>query len=99
MSYASFAQYYDSLTQNVEYARRAEYLCALMEHLGHRPGLTLDGCTGRTGNRCLRDRRVCGHALCCKAKSSRERPGPVVSVSKNAKTRPLWHGGYGDLCP
>ena len=42
MSYASFAQYYDSLTQNVEYARRAEYLCALMEHLGHRPGLTLD---------------------------------------------------------
>ena len=35
-------RYYDSLTQNVEYARRAEYLCALMEHLGHRPGLTLD---------------------------------------------------------
>ena len=42
MSYASFAQYYDSLTQNVEYARRAEYLCTLMKQLGHTPGLTLD---------------------------------------------------------
>ncbi len=42
MSYASFAQYYDSLTQNVEYARRADYFCSLMEHLGHAPGLTLD---------------------------------------------------------
>lgn len=42
MSYASFAQYYDSLTQNVAYARRADYLCALMTHLNHVPGLTLD---------------------------------------------------------
>ena len=42
MSYASFAQYYDRLTHNVEYARRADYLCKLLEHLGHAPGLTLD---------------------------------------------------------
>ena len=42
MSYASFAQYYDSLTHNVEYARRADYLCTLLAHLGHAPGLTLD---------------------------------------------------------
>lgn len=42
MSYASFAQYYDSLTHNVEYARRADYLCTLLAHLGHASGLTLD---------------------------------------------------------
>ena len=42
MSYASFAQYFDSLTHNVEYARRADYLCTLLAHLGNAPGLTLD---------------------------------------------------------
>ena len=42
MSYASFAQYYDSLTHNVEYVRRADYLCTLLAHLGHASGLTLD---------------------------------------------------------
>ena len=42
MSYSFFAQYYDELTSNVEYPRRAEYLLKLMERLGHVPGLTLD---------------------------------------------------------
>lgn len=42
MSYETFARYYDSLTHNVEYARRADYLCALLEQLGHSPGLALD---------------------------------------------------------
>lgn len=41
-SYSVFAQYYDRLTENVEYPRRAEYLLALVERLGHQPGLTLD---------------------------------------------------------
>jgi len=42
MSYSFFAQYYDSLTHNVDYARRAEYLCALMERFNHNPEITLD---------------------------------------------------------
>jgi ubiquinone/menaquinone biosynthesis C-methylase UbiE len=42
MSYSSFAQYYDSLTHNVEYAKRAEYLCALMKRFDHSAGITLD---------------------------------------------------------
>jgi len=41
-SYSVFAQYYDELTSNVEYPKRAEYLLELMERLGHAPGLTLD---------------------------------------------------------
>ena len=41
-SYSVFAQYYDELTANVAYSRRAEYLLALMKRLGHEPGLTLD---------------------------------------------------------
>lgn len=42
MSYLAFARYYDCLTRNVDYAARADYLCAVMERLRHRPGLTLD---------------------------------------------------------
>ncbi len=41
-AYGTFAQYYDGLTQNVEYARRADYLCEILEHWEHDPGLTLD---------------------------------------------------------
>lgn len=41
-SYAAFAQYYDELTGNVEYGRRAEYLLHLCKHLHHDMGLTLD---------------------------------------------------------
>lgn len=40
--YSVFAQYYDALTGNVEYAKRAEYLLDLSERLGHRPSLALD---------------------------------------------------------
>lgn len=40
--YSIFSQYYDILTANAEYSRRADYLLALMERLGHKPGLTLD---------------------------------------------------------
>lgn len=42
MSYSSFARYYDSLTHNVEYEKRADYLCALLERLNHSAGITLD---------------------------------------------------------
>lgn len=41
-NYAVFAQFYDELTANVGYARRADYLLALLEKLGHDAGLTLD---------------------------------------------------------
>ena len=40
--YSVFAQYYDRLTANAGYSRRAEYFLALLERLGHAPGLTLD---------------------------------------------------------
>lgn len=42
MSYSSFARYYDSLTHNVEYEKRADYLCELMKKFDHNAGLTLD---------------------------------------------------------
>lgn len=40
--YSIFSQYYDDLTANVEYPRRADYLLALMDRLGYQAGLTLD---------------------------------------------------------
>lgn len=40
--YSYFARYYDALTGNVEYPKRADYLLRLFERLGHKPGLTLD---------------------------------------------------------
>ena len=41
-AYASFARYYDALTRNVEYTRRADYLCEILKREGHQPGITLD---------------------------------------------------------
>lgn len=40
--YSVFAQFYDSLTANVDYSRRADYCLELLGRLGHAPGLTLD---------------------------------------------------------
>ena len=40
--YETFARYYDSLTRNVDYEARADYMCRLLEHCNHPAGLTLD---------------------------------------------------------
>lgn len=40
--YAAFAGFYDGLTQNVDYKRRAAYIAELLKRNGHNPGLTLD---------------------------------------------------------
>lgn len=42
MSYSAFARYYDSLTRNVDYSARANYLCSVLDRLGHSAGLTID---------------------------------------------------------
>lgn len=47
--YLDFSLYYDSLTANVEYSKRADYIIELMEMHKHEPGLTLDLACG-TGN-------------------------------------------------
>lgn len=41
-SYGVFADYYDALTLNVDYKKRAEYIINTLENLGHKIGLTLD---------------------------------------------------------
>ncbi len=41
-SYTAFAEFYDQLTIDAQYAERAEYFCILMERHGHTMGLTLD---------------------------------------------------------
>ncbi len=41
-AYSVFSQYYDALTSNVQYSKRADYLMELMGRLGHKPGLALD---------------------------------------------------------
>ena len=42
MSYGIFAEFYDELTLNVGYDRRAAYLAVLLAKFGHSAGLTLD---------------------------------------------------------
>ena len=42
MSYGIFAEFYDELTLNVGYDRRAAYLAVLLAKFGHNAGLTLD---------------------------------------------------------
>lgn len=40
--YQLFSQFYDTLTFNVDYAKRAEYIQSVLSLYGHEPGLTLD---------------------------------------------------------
>ncbi len=40
--YSVFAEFYDELTINAEYSRRAEYFLVLLKRLGHKPVLALD---------------------------------------------------------
>lgn len=40
--YTCFAEYYDTLTHNVGYKERADYLCRLCGHFHHEPKLVLD---------------------------------------------------------
>ena len=42
MSYSAFARYYDVLTQDVDYAGRADYVLRALDRFGRSPGLTLD---------------------------------------------------------
>lgn len=48
-SYGVFADFYDELTQNVDYKSRAEYFLEILRRHNHSPGLTLDLACG-TGN-------------------------------------------------
>lgn len=48
-SYVSFAEFYDSLTQNVAYEKRCDYLLQILKNKSYNPGLTLDLACG-TGN-------------------------------------------------
>ena len=41
-SYSFFAEFYDSLTENAEYKKRADHLISLFKRHGHEPGVTLD---------------------------------------------------------
>ena len=40
--YRFFSQFYDSLTFNVDYSKRADYIQSVLSLYGHEPGLTLD---------------------------------------------------------
>ena len=40
--YHIFSQFYDSLTFNVDYPKRADYIQSVLSLYGHEPGLTLD---------------------------------------------------------
>ena len=42
LSYSYFAKYYDTLMENAEYEKRAEYFLKLFRKHGHNTGLTLD---------------------------------------------------------
>ncbi len=41
-SYSYFAEFYDNLTENVEYDKKADYLFELLQHHHHQAGTTLD---------------------------------------------------------
>lgn len=44
--YSSFAYFYDAFTENVEYKKRADYICRLFKKYGKMPTLLLDAACG-----------------------------------------------------
>lgn len=42
MAYGVFAEFYDELTQNVDYGAKADYLCKIFDKFGHKTGYVLD---------------------------------------------------------
>ena len=42
MAYGVFAEFYDELTQNIDYSDKADYLCRIFDKFGHTPGYVLD---------------------------------------------------------
>lgn len=42
MAYETFAEFYDKLTSNAEYEKRARYILDVLKEHNHEPGLTLD---------------------------------------------------------
>ena len=58
-NYTAFAEFYDQLTDNVDYKKRAEYFCKLLERHGHTMGLTLDLRNRQPDNRTGKTRRRC----------------------------------------
>lgn len=42
MAYGVFAEFYDGLTQNVDYSAKADYLCCIFDKFNHRTGFVLD---------------------------------------------------------
>ena len=42
MSYGVFAEFYDGLTRNVDYAAKADYICEIFKRFGHTPECMLD---------------------------------------------------------
>ena len=42
MAYETFAEFYDKLTSNAQYEKRAEYIIEVLKKHSHMPGLTLD---------------------------------------------------------
>lgn len=42
MAYGIFAEFYDNLTENVDYSAKADYLCAIFQKFNHSTGYVLD---------------------------------------------------------
>ena len=42
MAYGVFAEFYDGLTSNIDYVKKADHICDILKRFGHDPGTTLD---------------------------------------------------------
>ena len=57
--YTYFADFYDELTYNVDYKKRAEYILNILKHEEHKSGLVLDLACG-TGSLTLELKKIPG---------------------------------------
>ncbi len=104
--YNNFAKYYDTLTRDVDYSARTDYICYLFDKFGKRPTLLLDlACgSGNFSNEfAKRGISVIGvdvseEMLCVAQEKSRENRQDILYLCQEAKDLDLYGTVDGAVC-
>lgn len=104
--YTEFASYYDSLTENVDYEGRTDYICSLFEKFDKKPELLLDLACGTGGfSNCMAKRGVSvigvdvSYEMLCEAKEkSAEYGNDILYLCQDAEKLDLYGTVDGAIC-
>ena len=104
--YTDFASYYDSLTENVDYENRTDYICSLFDRFDRNPTLLLDLACGTGGfSNCMAARKISvigvdvSYDMLCEAREKTESLGnDVLYLCQDAEQLDLYGTVDGAIC-